>query len=148
VIEHHLKQAVKNQQFLERLEADHPEEYYDWKITVIFYVVVHWSRAFIKVRERRAVSIASHTQAKAYLKKHFRKFAYDYYVTLDELCDTARYEGVDVAEAVWVQDRKDDYDAAKKIMEALQREIGRFIPEVLNPLPPSAHAMPTAEQNP
>jgi hypothetical protein len=41
VIEHHLKQAVKNQQFLERLEVNHPEEYYDWKTTVMFYVVVH-----------------------------------------------------------------------------------------------------------
>jgi hypothetical protein len=67
------------------------------------------------------------------LKKHSKEFAYKYYITLDELCDTARYEGVDVAEAVWVQDRKDDYNAAKKIMKALQREIGRFIPEVLDP---------------
>ncbi len=134
--EHYLKQAVKNLQFLIRLETDYPEDYYDWKTTVIFYVVVHWSRAFIKIRDRKATSISSHSVAKAYLKKLLKPFAYKHYVTLDDLCDTARYEGVYVNEEVWIQDRKDDYGVAKKIMEELKREIGRTIPEVLDPLPP------------
>ena len=37
----HLSQASHNKDFLEFTHQNHPEKYFDWKITIAFYVALH-----------------------------------------------------------------------------------------------------------
>ncbi|UKJ06319.1 hypothetical protein [Solitalea lacus] len=42
----HINQAQHNETFLAFIENHSPDDYNDWKITVIFYIAVHYIQAF------------------------------------------------------------------------------------------------------
>jgi hypothetical protein len=46
----HLNQAQHNWDFLNALNTHFPKLYFDWKITVTFYVAIHYLRAFEKYK--------------------------------------------------------------------------------------------------
>jgi hypothetical protein len=43
-----LNQAEHNVKFLKSLDANYPEDYYDWKITVAFYSSLHYIKFLLK----------------------------------------------------------------------------------------------------
>ena len=44
-MQHHLEQAKHNEFFLSDLEVDYPTTYFDWKVTVSFYIALHYLQA-------------------------------------------------------------------------------------------------------
>jgi hypothetical protein len=46
----HLEQARHNEAFLRFLDTSAPEEYFDWKFTVLYYTALHYMRAYIKLK--------------------------------------------------------------------------------------------------
>lgn len=40
------RQAVSNLKFLELIENDNPKDFYDWKITIIFYSGLHYMKSY------------------------------------------------------------------------------------------------------
>jgi len=43
----HLQQAEHNESFLDCITKHSPKNYFDWKITVIFYIAVHYVDAYL-----------------------------------------------------------------------------------------------------
>jgi hypothetical protein len=46
-MKNHLNKAAYNEDFLAKIEDAFPGDFYDWKITVIFYVAVHYLDAYV-----------------------------------------------------------------------------------------------------
>jgi hypothetical protein len=46
----HLEQARHNEAFLHFLDTSAPDEYFDWKFTVLYYTALHYMRAFLKMK--------------------------------------------------------------------------------------------------
>ncbi|GGH03654.1 hypothetical protein [Mucilaginibacter phyllosphaerae] len=44
------QQAIHNKNFLECIKSNYPSKFYDWKITVIFYIAIHLLKALGKKR--------------------------------------------------------------------------------------------------
>lgn len=52
------KQAVSNQNFLEIVENDNPTDFFDWRITIIFYSGLHYMKSYAKTK---GVDLNSHS---------------------------------------------------------------------------------------
>ncbi len=130
-MQNHLRQANRNYLKLLRSERDFPDEDFEWKTTYAFYVVVHWTRAFIRLRLGMDVDIPDHSTARRLLKQYLKPFAFKAYITLNNYADYARYDGVADDFDRWQRLRKLEYKEAREILEMLRMEIGRAIPEVL-----------------
>ncbi|HEX8531478.1 MAG TPA: hypothetical protein VF646_15710 [Cytophagales bacterium] len=131
-MQNHILQAQRNLLKLFRSERDFPAGDYEWKTTYIFYVAVHWTRAFIKVRIGSHINITSHVNAKAYLQRILPQRVFSDYVHLEKISKTARYNGVGPNFQGWQLDRQIDYEEAKDILEVLRTTIAMDIPQVLN----------------
>ena len=59
------QQAVKNESFLSELEHHLPQDFYDWKTTIIFYTALHYLKSFGTVL---GVNFETHVDASAALK--------------------------------------------------------------------------------
>lgn len=51
-------QAIKNEQFLESIEEGHPHDFHDWKVTIIFYIAVHYLTSYANTQ---GVNLAKHS---------------------------------------------------------------------------------------
>lgn len=50
----HLEQAKSNEAFLELVEKHSNGAFVDWKITVIFYIALHYAKAYTKFRKQNS----------------------------------------------------------------------------------------------
>lgn len=39
-------QAIKNEALLKSLERDHPHDFHDWKVTIVFYISLHYLKGY------------------------------------------------------------------------------------------------------
>ncbi len=131
-MQNHLLQAERNLLKLFRSEREIPFDDYEWKTTYIFYVAVHWTRAYIKVRLGSHIAITSHINAKNHLRTILPQAVFNAYVHLENISKVARYDGVGPNFQGWQLDRRIDYENAKDILEVLRTEISAYIPPVLN----------------
>lgn len=81
-MQNHLLQAERNLLKLFRSEREFPLDDYEWKTTYIFYVAVHWTRAYIKVRLGSHIVVSSHVIAKNYLRTILSQHVFNAYVHL------------------------------------------------------------------
>src|ERR1035437_9299301 len=51
----HIEKAIKNCKFLEAIETHLPDDFFEWKITVVFYIAVHSVRALLKAKYKTYV---------------------------------------------------------------------------------------------
>jgi len=95
-----IEQAQHNEHFLNFVETQSPTLYFDWKITVIFYIALHYTKAYIyynKIykntnshKEIFEIIDFLNTNSKAKLpEKYYRK-----YLELFELSRNSRYNSI------------------------------------------------------
>jgi hypothetical protein len=48
----HLEKAKSNEKFLLFIEQNAVNDFYDWKITVIFYIALHYIKALLKFKKK------------------------------------------------------------------------------------------------
>jgi HEPN domain len=121
----HLKQALHNTCMLEDMEKSYPNNYFDWKITVCFYISLHLLRAFA-VKE--GISLGNDHESvfqsfregdlKSLLTPDFKKA----YSTLSRYSRTARYSGF-ASKSAFDRICKDDFKHCKSSLEKVIKEL-------------------------
>src|ERR1039457_2916731 len=94
-----LEQATHNHDFHDCLIKHFPDTFYDWKITVLFYIALHYLKALMKHRGQKVENThwdiqneVNPDEPKAKCK--ISKTAYKNYYKLKQYSENARYEGV------------------------------------------------------
>lgn len=110
--------ANHNHAFYETICTHHPETYYDWKITVLFYAALHYLKALAKHRKKeigdthivinRNIKYGDHNPSMPISGR-----AYENYMYLFHYSQTARYDGISNL-AVFAELRKRDHEHALK----------------------------------
>ena len=96
----HRNQKDHNQSFLEDLIRDYPNNYFDWKITVLFYISIHLIRDF--AFKKRSVEISkSHRAVFEFLEQETSKSSqvYKSFSILFRNCRDCRYNGFTTEDA-------------------------------------------------
>ena len=94
----HLNQAEHNADFLEALDKQFPKLYFDWKITVVFYIAVHYLRAYehfngVKIKGRHVEMLYHSDPSKPDALNPLSKRAFDAYADLFNAAHKSRYQG-------------------------------------------------------
>ena len=92
-MEEHLNQAKHNEDFLKIVENANPDDYFDWKITIVFYVAIHYIDAYFA---SHGIRITSHEHRFDCLE--MGEFCvsmefFNHYSNLYNLARNARYNG-------------------------------------------------------
>lgn len=99
----HLKQAKHNSDFAAHCETTFADNYFDWKITVVFYEALHYVKAYLEIQGVTTDTLR-HTQISdiidydpkrnrgAKQKIPFVKRAFKSYQRLRENSENARYD--------------------------------------------------------
>ncbi|MHB8261752.1 MAG: HEPN domain-containing protein [Bacteroidia bacterium] len=95
----HLKQALHNQTFHDCIESNFTNQFYDWKITVLFYVAIHYLKALatkkkIDIGETHYEIESSVNPDRNNVKMRISRTAWREYKNLFNYSRTARYEGI------------------------------------------------------
>jgi hypothetical protein len=95
----HLAQATHNQKFHDTIDNNFNEQFYDWKITVLFYVAIHYLKALashrnIDIGETHYEIEQSVNPDRANSKMKITRGAWREYKNLFNYSRTARYEGI------------------------------------------------------
>jgi hypothetical protein len=115
-----LLQIKHNQDFYDCICAGHPDNYYDWKITVSFYIAVHYLKAL--AYKKMVLLPSSHfdveklvnpTKGDALKLTHN---AWDWYYNLYLYSRTARYSGFTEDPTLYMAIKKADYQYCEKYL--------------------------------
>lgn len=94
----HIKQAEHNRSFLTCIEREFNADFFDWKITVIFYEALHLLKAY---GESKRINIGnSHIEINRNIhfkygnKLKLNQQTYKSYIRLYQYSRTARYDGI------------------------------------------------------
>ena len=95
----HIKQARHNKEFHDCIEDKFPNQFYDWKITILFYTALHYLKA---LAENRGINIGNtHYDIENSVNPErngrtmtISKNAWLEYKALFRYSQTARYEGI------------------------------------------------------
>jgi hypothetical protein len=98
-MQQHLKQATHNQEFHDKIVDDFSEQFYDWKITVLFYVAIHYLKALaakrnINIGETHYEIEQSVNPDRGNSTMNISRGAWREYKNLFRYSQTARYEGI------------------------------------------------------
>lgn len=93
------RQAVSNQIFLTNVETDNPTDFFDWKITIVFYSGLHYMKSFANAKgvdlkshndfNEKTVSQGSGLSPELIIDGNIRRD----YINLRNLSYNARYDG-------------------------------------------------------
>lgn len=88
----HLEKAKNNERFLEFIEQNIKDNFYDWKIIVIFYAALHYIKALLKLK--RKPPGFTHNELKNIINPQNTQARYPFpqkiYDSYDELYDDSR----------------------------------------------------------
>jgi len=121
-MQEHIEQARHNQNFHNCIEGNFEDNFFDWKITVLFYTAIHCLKALaakkaIDIGETH-VDIAKHIDPKSNTAKmRISANAYSEYKNLLQYSKTARYCGITDMETFQELKRIDH----KHCMESLRK---------------------------
>ncbi len=98
-MEQHIEKAAHNRNFHDTIDTHFNDQFYDWKITVLFYVAIHYLKA---LAESRKIDIGdthheieqSVNPDRSTAKMRITKNAWREYKNLFNYSRTARYEGI------------------------------------------------------
>lgn len=98
-MQEHLEQANHNKNFHDCIETQFAGQFYDWKITVLFYVAIHYLKALATHRHidigETHFDIEHNVNPDRYnAKMRITKGAWREYKNLFNYSRTARYEGI------------------------------------------------------
>lgn len=97
-IEKYLLQVKHNKEFYESICSQYPQQYFDWKITLLFYKAIHLLKA-LAVKENRGMG-TTHNEIDKQINPKFcdnpliANRAYSTYHNLYQYSRTARYDGI------------------------------------------------------
>jgi len=122
-MQQHIEQARHNQALLDDLDKSFPDQYHDWKITILFYIAFHYLKALAASRRtnigdnhREILANIKPPTIGKYPKMPIQKGAFTNYSSLLNYSWGARYTGItDLAtfEAL----KKTDYPFAVKCLD-------------------------------
>lgn len=115
-------QAKHNEAFLTSIEQSFPEEYFDWKVTVIYYISIHMLKCLAK---NRGVDIGNtHQDIASSMNPRrgkqatpFPEWAWNKYEDLLRYSKYSRYDGINDMAIVLIA-QKNNYKECKKIFTA------------------------------
>ena len=95
----HLRQAEHNGNLHEDLQQSFPATYFDWKITLLFYIAIHWLRALAAKEQINIGDTHFDIEANVNPERHnarmrITKGAWREYKALYHYSRSARYEGI------------------------------------------------------
>lgn len=112
-------QAKHNDVFLTAIEQSFPDDYFDWKVTVIYYTSIHMLKCLAK---KRGVPIGdTHQDIANSLNPRrgkqafpFPEWAWDKYEDLLRYSKTARYDGIN-NRAIVLKAQKNNFKECQKL---------------------------------
>lgn len=98
-MQHHLLQSEHNQQFHTAICANNPDIFFDWKITCLFYVAIHYLKALaaknsIDIGKSHAEIERNVSPLKGGMLMPLPLNAWRWYHNLYRYSRTARYNGI------------------------------------------------------
>lgn len=121
-MQQHLNKAKHNEKFLSLVEANSPDNYFDWKITIVFYIAIHYIDAYFASHND---SIHSHEQRRHKLENGGNSVSMafiDNYDNLYNICRNSRYNGFR-DEAAFTQFQKTKFIEAKRYLKFIKNYI-------------------------
>jgi predicted metal-dependent hydrolase len=121
-MQQHLNKAKHNEKFLSLVENNFPDNYFDWKITIAFYIAIHYIDAYFASLNDH---IHSHEQRRHKLEFGANSVSLtfiDNYDNLYNICRNARYNGFK-DEATFSQFQKTKLVEAKKYLKFIKNYI-------------------------
>lgn len=120
-------QASHNKEFHDMACKHAPELYYDWKITCLFYVAIHYLKALAHKRKKDIGDHHHDINRNIKRGKHnptmpISDTAYDNYMRLFHYSQSARYDGFENVD-VFNKMKKADYAHALKCFENFEKFI-------------------------
>lgn len=121
----HVNQALHNERLVIDLCANHPDNYFDWKVTATFYTALHLLRAFC---EKRGVDPGSTHQdiANSFDPRRCRKpitpcpkHVWENYSKLQKYSEHSRYE-VYLDPEVENEIQRDNFLHCQELLESLK----------------------------
>lgn len=110
-----LKQASRNEEFHESLCESYSEKYFDWKITSLFYIAIHYLKA---LANKRGIDIGqTHFEIESnvnpdrpHSSMKIKKGAWMDYKSLLQYSRTSRYDGINTDSETFEEIMKIDYE--------------------------------------
>lgn len=102
-MQHFLDQATENENFIRSLDSSFSNEYFDWKTTILFYIALHWMKAFLE-KCCNVNNIESHEEIRNYYRSNSHimpKHVYAAYKALYDNSCVTRYTGVLPTSILW-----------------------------------------------
>lgn len=123
----HIQQANHNFDFHEVINKSHPDHYFDWKITCLFYVALHYMKAHIKNKNvdpgeshDEIAKLINPTNPDSKLK--VSKTCWYNYRNLYQYSRTARYEGF-MNKDLFNEDKRNDYSNCMKCLLDIKKYV-------------------------
>lgn len=129
----YIEQGKHNEALYNHLKTTFPNQYNDWKITIIFYSAIHYLKAYAKLNKKTIGT--SHHEIFLNTDSHNRnatfpiqKGAYTLYKDIYQYSRTARYNGM-LDSATFELVMKADLDECEKHFEKFKKFlIGKNVP--------------------
>ena len=119
-----IEQAKYNENFLSLVEAQFPDDFFDWKITIVFYCTVHYLNEYLWSHD---ISIRSHDERNKELNPDDKNSLYPLsedlwimYYDMYRMCLSARYNGIQ-NKNVQMKKFADDLKTCKVNFEELKK---------------------------
>ena len=98
-MQNHIDQANHNQDFHDCIDTKFPDKFYDWKITVCFYIGLHWLKSLaakkgIDIGETHFDIDKNVNPSRPHTIMPISKNAWREYKALFNYSQTARYTGI------------------------------------------------------
>lgn len=118
----HIKQVKSNLQFLELTSTNHPDTFWDWKVTICFYTVVHLANAHISKKMNH--HYRSHEEVNNVLNPYNKVSVcsipeqfYKAYIKLSNLSRRSRYL---VSDDMSIREEKGFFTSEKHFAKAIR----------------------------
>lgn len=126
-MEEYVRHANQNYAFYEKICQQWPDDYFDWKVTILFYVAFHYLKALAKHRKKEIGN--HHFQINRNIRRgdHHPSMplsdtACDNYMDLFHYSQASRYDSIPDM-VVFKKARKEDYIFAQKCFTDFRKYI-------------------------
>lgn len=121
-MQQHLNQAKHNESFLSVVETHFPDNFFDWKITIIFYIAVHYIDAYFASYGEHTYSHEDRREKLEYGANSVSMAFIDHYNNLYNICRNARYNGF-TDEQAYLRLQQNKLAEAKKNLKFIKNYI-------------------------
>lgn len=116
--------SIHNKTFLESLEQDYPEDFFDWKVTAQFYCALH--RCFCVLESKQIGVTTSHKQNITAMKEVDIQISRDLH-RLYRFSRQSRYDGF-IHEDSMLRINKINYKDGDKYLRNVENECKKYYP--------------------